>query len=427
MATFLEIKQLLVNLFNQNDADIEADEIDDIVASMPSSGNRDAFFTLPNDVLREAYDHLTDYTFDKLAMKGSNTFEIVLRTFGMSRSYYDMEPVNDTVNGITYFVGNASLEYSMFLLNSIVEKMREGNRRIYLDLRRRTRTTMRHSVYVQDNDSVSVFLSVLLKAFTLKIDSRQPQTIEWFKKAAASFEFHFMYKRGDAISEFGDIEDLYSLNASGFRRSYCEIDTPPQRLYNGVVIDYYTMALESQDPFTMYISYYHIIEHYFDAVYRRKLTEEIKSRMTHPDFSYKSDEKIYELAKYINKHMGNDDASGKGNEYESLKYVMMEYVPIEELKCRIAALNPGAVEYYRDNFVPFTTSKKTKIAWADPVGVFATLATRIYETRNALVHSKSENLANQYRPYENKRDLIAEIALIKSVAEMVIIYSSEII
>lgn len=125
--------------------------------------------------------------------------------------------------------------------------------------------------------------------------------------------------------------------------------------------------------------------------------------------------------------MGNDDVSGKGNEYESLKYVLMEYVPIEELKKRISALNSDAVDYYRDNYVPFTTSKKTKIAWSDPVGVFATLATRIYETRNALVHSKSENLANQYRPYENKRDLIAEIALIKSVAEMVIIYSSEII
>ena len=162
MATYLEIKQLLVNLFNQNDADIEADEIDDIVVPAPSYRDREAYFTLPNDILREAFDHLTDYTFDKLAMKGSNTFEIVLRTFGMSRSFFDINPVNDTVNGITYSVGNASLEYSMFLLDSIVEKMREGNRRIYLDLRRRTRTTMRHSVYVQENDSVSVFLSVLL-------------------------------------------------------------------------------------------------------------------------------------------------------------------------------------------------------------------------------------------------------------------------
>ncbi len=55
------------------------------------------------------------------------------------------------------------------------------------------------------------------------------------------------------------------------------------------------------------------------------------------------------------------------------------------------------------------------------------LATRIYETRNALVHSKSEQITNQYRPYENKKELMLEIVLIRSVAELVIINSSEIL
>lgn len=55
------------------------------------------------------------------------------------------------------------------------------------------------------------------------------------------------------------------------------------------------------------------------------------------------------------------------------------------------------------------------------------LATRIYETRNALVHSKSEQITNQYRPYENKKELMLEIVLIRSVVELVIINSSEIL
>ena len=177
----------------------------------------------------------------------------------------------------------------------------------------------------------------------------------------------------------------------------------------------------------MYISFYHIIEHYFDAVFRKKLTEEIKERITRPDFSYKNEEKLYELAKYIRRHMSNDDDSGKGNEFDSLKYVLMEYVPIEELKNRIRNLDPNAIEYYQNSFVQFTTSKKTKIAWSDTQGVYTNLATRIYETRNALVHSKSEQFANQYRPYENRKDLILEIALIKAVAELVLINSSEIL
>lgn len=61
------------------------------------------------------------------------------------------------------------------------------------------------------------------------------------------------------------------------------------------------------------------------------------------------------------------------------------------------------------------------------LGEDTNLANRIYETRNALVHSKSEQIANQYRPYDNKKDLASEIALIKAVAESVLINSSEIL
>ncbi len=187
------------------------------------------------------------------------------------------------------------------------------------------------------------------------------------------------------------------------------------------------MALESKDPFTMYISYYHVVEHYFDAVFRKKLAERIKAKITHPDFSYKDESKLYELAKFIKKHMNSDDSSGKGDEYESLRFVLEEYVPVIELKRRIDFLDSDAVSYYQGNTVPFTTSGKTKISWADTQGVYTTLANRIYETRNALVHSKSEQSKNQYKPYENKIDLIAEIPLIRAVSELVLINSSEVL
>lgn len=89
---------------------------------------------------------------------------------------------------------------------------------------------------------------------------------------------------------------------------------------------------------------------YFDAVFRKKLIENIKGRITHPDFSYKSEEKLYELAKFIKKHMNSDDASGKGNEFDSLKYVLMEYVLLEDLKHQISFMSPRAIDYYQNNF-----------------------------------------------------------------------------
>lgn len=235
-----------------------------------------------------------------------------------------------------------------------------------------------------------------------------------------------MYKKHVPLSECIELDDMYSLDNSARRSVLNEIlDAAPQRKYNKDVLDYYTMALESKDPFTAYISYYHVIEHYFDAIYRKKLTEEIRSRITHPDFSYKKESSLYELAKFIKKRMNSDD-SGKGNEFDSLKYVLEEYLTVEDLKKRINVLDSTAETYYRTQAVPFVSKKDTKIPWNDAQGIYNKLAARVYETRNALVHSKSEQKSSQYKPYENRKDLLKEIPLICAIAELVIINSSEI-
>lgn len=59
--------------------------------------------------------------------------------------------------------------------------------------------------------------------------------------------------------------------------------------------------------------------------------------------------------------------------------------------------------------------------------MYTNLATRIYEIRNLLVHSKSEQVDNQYKPYKNKKELSAEIALIRAVAVITLINSSKIL
>lgn len=425
MASYLEIKQLLKDILC---IEMDISEACDIVYPVSSYPEQNVNIVFSNDVLKSAFDNMQSYNKDKLEISTRDYREIALQFFGpYGRNNTDLETIADSVNGLTYSVGLASLEYCMFLLDTIVESVKVNGRRAYIDLRHRSRMIFRRNINDEWTNNPTELLSELLRAYTLKIRSTKPVPISRLRDFAASFEFQFMYKKSVAISEYTDVQDMYSIGNSILRYSRDAIDSPPHRIYNVAVLDYYTMAMESRDPFTMYISFYHIIEHYFDAVFRKKLTKEIKEKITHPDFSYKNEEKLYELAKYIRKHMSSDDDVGKGNEFESLKYVLMEYVPIDELKKRINNLSPNAIDYYQNNLVPFTTSKKTKISWSDAQGVYTNLATRIYETRNALVHSKSEQRANQYRPYENKKDLASEIALIKAVAELALINSSEIL
>lgn len=426
MASYIEIKQVLKEILS---LDMDIDEMCDIIVPLGLYSSQESNLVLSNSDLKSAFDNMKNYNRDNLELSSLDYREIALQSFGpVARSFSPSEPIVDLSNGLTYSIGPASSEYCLFLLDAITERFKVEGRRSIGDLRGRIRMHLRHGIKKElDSGNSMELLSDFLRVTTVKISSTKPISIRKLRDFSSSFEFHVIYKCGIAISEYTDLQEMYSLGNSVSRYSREEIISPPLRVYNREVLDYYTMAMETRDPFTMYISFYRVIEHYFDAIFRKKLTENIREKITHPDFSYKSEEKLYDLAKYIKKHMNSDDDSGKGNEFESLKYVLMEYVPIGELKKQISSMDPNAVTYYQNTFVPFISSPKTKIAWADMQGVYTNIATRIYETRNALVHSKSEQADNQYRPYKNNSDLKLEIALIKAVAELVIINSSEII
>ena len=425
MASYLEIKQTLKEILC---LEAEMDEECDIILEAGSHDEESSPLIFLNEELRAAFDRLQNYSKDKLQICTATSREAALQFFGpIFRNGLDLEPIADTVNHITYSIGPATLDYCIFLLDAITENAKLIGRRAYFDLRGRSHMALKRGWVNRSTENSLELLPEILRAYTIKVESGTTVSPIRLKEYAASFEFLIMYRRGVPVSEYLDIDDMYSIGSIGTHFLSEKIDSPPQRIYNSAVLDYYTMAMESRDPFTRYISFYHIVEHYFDAVFRKKLTDEIKEKITRPDFSYKSEANLYELAKYIRKHMSSDDESGKGNEFESLKYVLMEYAPVDELKDRITRLDSNAIAYYQNNFVPFTTSKKTKISWADQQGVYTNLATRIYETRNALVHSKSEQLANQYKPYENRKELSAEIPLMRAVAETVLINTSAIL
>ena len=125
--------------------------------------------------------------------------------------------------------------------------------------------------------------------------------------------------------------------------------------------------------------------------------------------------------------MKSDDEAGKGNEFESLKYVLATFAPIEELKSKLNDINPTLVQFYSEKSVSFAGNQQLKIVWNDLTGVYSSLAKRIYATRNALVHSKSGQNDKLYKPLKHKAILFKELPLIQVIAEMIITKSGEIL
>ncbi|MBE5965095.1 MAG: hypothetical protein E7252_09290 [Lachnospira sp.] len=222
--------------------------------------------------------------------------------------------------------------------------------------------------------------------------------------------------------EYKDNNNMFARSLSRRNRSDRSFQTAPLRIYNEDVVDYYKMALSSKDPYIKYISFYHILEYYYDEVFKTKLIADLKNKITHPSFSYKDNDKLYDLASFIKNRWKANSEDGQGNELESLKYVLEEYIDITELQTRIEAYDNSSISYYANNKVPF--SNAPVIHFSDATGIITSLSKRIYFTRNALVHSKSSRDNKRYKPYKNEVELNKEIPLIQAIAELVIINSS---
>lgn len=129
------------------------------------------------------------------------------------------------------------------------------------------------------------------------------------------------------------------------------------------------------------------------------------------------------MAKFVRNRWQMNHESGQGNELESLKFVLSEYISISELKTKIDSYTSNGTSYYQNSKVSFCDAPI--ISWNNTDGVLTQIAKRIYFTRNALVHSKSSKNKERYRPYKDERDLQNEIPLVKAVAEAIIINSSK--
>ena len=95
------------------------------------------------------------------------------------------------------------------------------------------------------------------------------------------------------------------------------------------------------------------MEYFYDEVFKKKMVEDLRAKITHPDFAYKNDEKVYQIALFVKNRMQMDDKSGLGDERESLKYVLCEYVPMDDLKTRISIIDSNAIQYYQTTKVGF--------------------------------------------------------------------------
>ncbi|WP_215491704.1 hypothetical protein [Fenollaria sporofastidiosus] len=240
-----------------------------------------------------------------------------------------------------------------------------------------------------------------------------------------SFLFNFCYNYGYSFRIMNSLDELLNIRYRNKNSSYKseELDAP-RLLYKQDLTEQYHMAVSSEDPFVQFIGFYHIMEYFYEEIYKEGVVNNVKEILLDPGFSTKRKKDIMKLVDLINKKRTE---STVGSELEALELTLRKYIDIEKITEKLNEINEDIIEYYKNNTVNFSNGDAIDLI-GDKKQIFKKLANRIYKTRNSLVHSKSNevrlNERGIYKPFKDSKALLKEIPLLKVISEEIIIKSA---
>jgi len=430
MVTYYELKDLICRVFGNRQDEIDDSDLVLTIRGLHYSEPKTEFI-LKNDELKEIFEKVNSAQIHGLELLVEHKYEVAVEIDRPIIHTMEFPQVSlDKENNIEYQIGLCSVEYCVFLLITLIEKSKQQNKKRVI-LPTKFRRGYPYQIDNENDEKELDWKDILIRnmrEFSIKIITPNYSSLEKNRKRKEAYVFEFIYKTEQVVGEYADIEDILPTLEMGRRMADSvpnTIETIPRREYISDVVDYYRLAFSSADPYIKYISFYHIMEYFYDEVYKRKIVADLINKITHPDFSYKDEEKVYEIATFVKNRMHMNDESGQGDELESLKYVLKEYVDIEQLKNKLNSIDQDSIMFYQSNKVAFC--KAPTIPWNDSEGVYNQIARRIYYTRNSLIHSKSGKNRERYKPYKDEKELQKEIPLVRVIAEMIIINSSKIV
>jgi hypothetical protein len=284
------------------------------------------------------------------------------------------------------------------------------------------------AVTESDNDALELYAAVRPYFMTVRVESEKPLAMDRLRDLTSAYLFHISYNLDVALVPQRHLDELirHQLIRS-HRRARPEDIEPPQRVYIEDTVYHYQMGVSADNPVLEYLSFYHIAEHFFRDVFNRDLITRVRKQITGPQFSSRRDGDIKNLVKTVKRELKfQHDDEGFGEE-RALELTLTEYVDIDSLRQDVSAYDSELLHYYKTEEVSFSKGRQVDIDSNDPHAIRKALAHRIYQTRNAIVHSKADLEKPRYKPFQHERMLVKEVPLLRLIAEQIIVASSRLL
>jgi hypothetical protein len=343
--------------------------------------------------------------------------------FGLGRLHGEdnILTLTDNENGITYKLGPPSVDFLVFFLNRLADVAPKAAIRSSIGQYRLRRHIEQGTVA---NDVIEWVRITSPRLLTCQVETKQNRNSDDLASHANAFLFHLTYNMNVALVEMQSLDDFVrSSRLASMRRSRASELEPPKRTYIKELTYHYQLGVSAESPVLEFLSYYHVAEYFFEAVFHDDLVEAIRERLTRPDFSTKRKKDVQGLVREINKRQRIRDETITFSEQEALRLTLAKYVPLDNLCAKLTAYDKKAVGYFKSTPVTFSSGDAVDIEAKDSKTVFGPLAQRLYRTRNAIVHSKDGD-RGRFVPFDHDPILAKEVPLIRFIAEEIIIASS---
>lgn len=190
--------------------------------------------------------------------------------------------------------------------------------------------------------------------------------------------------------------------------------------YDTNVTRFYQRAVSTDDAYTSFISFYHILEYFFISVSDAKLYSRLERIVNDPAFSARR-KQLDRIITSVDEH------SRESDETEMLKGVLSEYVEEDDLLDFLQKYEAHLeAKLYTEKTICFGYELEKMTIRSGHL--FGPIAKRIKTIRNALVHSSDRyERKERYVPGEEaSRMLSRELPLLRFLAEKVIIATAQI-
>jgi len=422
-----DIKEAIQTLFNFS---IKEETTKKVVFNIIS----DKTAILDKEQVRQAIEEIALLNLEQdVELFGNNSYEVLVRQESRMISSREISQ-NDIVNKIEYKIDQPTDNYLIFFLYNLAKQnaprilingiMPNRLRRIFDNGRDSQPNLFGDNVF--EINVLNVIKEVVPRIETLQIKTENTKKKIEFEQLVYAFLFNLGYNLDYTILPLRFIDEFTQPYRIGrLRRANFSDVEPPKRVYLNELILHYQKGISSESLDHQYLSFYHVLEYFFEKIYNDDILNSIRNELTKPSFSYKRNKDLSGLISLIQNRLKYKNEEFQLNEPEALELTLRKFITdIPYLTAEMRTISPTLIEYFKTTEVSFSRGNKINFENSNVNEVYTNLARRIYLTRNSIVHSKETDKI-KYTPFRDDKNLLAEIYLLRLIAEIVIIENSK--